>query len=148
VRQWIWKQIVASGYDVSAAINRGLDDMDGLDETEHRMVDRAGLTKLIGAEMRRAKLLIEKNGGPAEQMPLFASVPGTDGRLMRVNYLHLSLPQLTTLFERERKSARRLSDRTARLRHDLALFRRHKDLPNVQAVWDMEHVEYRLDEAA
>lgn len=148
MRQWIWKQIVASGYDVSAAIDRGLDDMGGLGGTEHRMVDRAGLTKLIGAEMRRAKLLIAKNGGPAEQMPLFAAVPGEGGRLMRVSYLHLSLGQLTALYERERRSARRLSARTARLRHDLALYRQHEDMPTLQAVWDAEHVAYVLDEAA
>lgn len=148
MKQWIWKQIVGASYDVSGAIDRALDDLDALDETEHRIVDRAGLTKLIGAEMRKAKLLIPKNGGPAEQMPLFAAVPGVDGRLMRVSYLRLSLPQLQALYDRERRSSKRLTARTARLRHDLGLFQRHADLPTIQAVWDAEHVAYVLDEEA
>lgn len=148
MKQWLMKQIVAAGYDVSAAIDRALDDLDALSPIEHRIVDRAGLTKLIGAEMKRAKLLIPKNGGPAEQMPLFASVPGADGRLMRVSYLRLSLVQLEALFKRERRSSRRLTARAARLRHDLGLYQRHAEMPNLQAVWDAEHVTYTLDEQA
>ena len=148
MKQWLMKQILAAEYDVTAAIDRALDSLDELDETEHRVVDRTGLTKLIASEIRKAKISIAKNGGPAEQMPLFAAVPGESGRLMRVSYLRLSLPQLTALYERERRSARRLSARTARLRHDLALYRQHETMPTLRDVWDAEHVAYVLDEAA
>lgn len=148
MKQWLMKQILAAEYDVSAAIDRAVNAVDELDETEHRVVIRTGLTKLIAQEMRRAKLNIAKNGGPAEQMPLFASIPGEDGRLVRVSYLHLTLAQLGALYERERRSARRLTARTARLRHDLALYKQHAEMPNLQAVWDTEHVTYVLDKAA
>lgn len=148
MKQWLMKQIIASGYDVTDAIDRAMDSLDELDEVEHRVVDRNGLIKLIGAEIRKVKLSIAKNGGPAEQMPLFAAVPGEDGRLMRVSYLRLTLDQLTTLYERERRSARRMTARTARLRHDLALYRQHADMPSLMDVWDAEHVAYTLDKAA
>lgn len=148
MKQWLMKQILAAGYDVSASIDRAMDALGELDETEHRIVDRVGLTKLIAAEIRKARISIAKNGGPAEQMPLFAAVPGDDGRLMRVSYLHLTLEQLTALYERERRSARRLTARTSRLRHDLTLYKQHADMPTLQAVWDAEHVAYVLQPAA
>lgn len=147
MKQWLWKQIIAAEYDTSAAIDRAMRSRGELDRTEHELIDRAGLGRLINDAVKASRLHIPKNGGPAESMPLFAAVE-QDGRWLRVSYLQQTLAQLESLYAREKKSTKRRSDRVARLRYDLALYRKHADLPTLQAAWDIEGVEYRLDHAA
>lgn len=147
MKQWLWKQVVASEYDTSAAIDRATEHFDELDDVERRIVIRAGMGRLIPAEVKTRKLRIPRNGGPAETMPLFASVE-LDGRHVRVNYLLTNIQQLRAILERERKTRRRASIRVARLQYDVRLYERHPDLPTLRDVWDVEHVSYVLDKAA
>lgn len=147
MKQWLRKQLIAAEYDTGAAIDRAMAARDELDPIEHELVDRAGLGRLITDVAKASRLHIPKNGGPAESMPLFAAVE-QDGRWLRVSYLRANFDQLSALYERERKSAKRQTNRVARLRHDVQLYRQHRDMPTLQDVWAAEHVEFRLDVAA
>ena len=147
MREGAWKQIVAAGYDTGAAIDRGAADFAALEPMVQQAVIRAGVGRIITSEAKRQRLLIPENGGPAEQMPLFAAVQ-VQGRWLRVSYLRADLAQLTALYEREKKSAKRTTRRVARLRHDLGLYRKHPDLPSLLDVWHEEHVEFRMADAA
>lgn len=148
IREWAWKQIVSAEYSTTEAIERGVKAFEALDPMLRQQLVRLGVGRAITDEAKRhAKLLIPKNGGPAEQMPLFAAVQ-LDGKWMRVSYLRADYEQLRALHERERKAAGRMTRRVRRLRYDLGLYSQHRDLPSLQAVWDAEHVSYALDEKA
>lgn len=148
MKSWAWKHLVAANYDTTDAINRAHADIAALTDLEHREIDRIGVARVIAREVKRNRLLIPANGGPADQLPLFAAVKDEAGRWMRVSYLLCNFDQLNALYLRESARAGNASRRVQRLGHDLELYAAHKDLPNLEAVWQAEHVEFRLEEAA
>lgn len=145
MNQWLWKHLVAAGYDVSAAIDGCVTDFDQLDPDDQRRVIRAGLRGLLAEMSKRQKLTIPN--GRTVQMPLFAAVKDGE-RWVRVSYLAANLDQLRQLVAREGSRIRRNGERLRRMRKDLALYESHPEAVSLEAVWLAEAVEYRIDEKA
>ncbi len=143
--QFLTKHLIAAGYDVSAALNGCVDDADQLDDADFRRVVRSGMRALLSALVKRRKVTIPN--GHTVQLPLFAAVKDGE-RWMRVSYLLADMEQLGQMLERERARHRRTTDRVERMARDLDLYRKHPDLPNVEAVWQAEGIVYRLAKAA
>lgn len=145
MKTWLWKHLLAAEYDVSAAINGCVADYDDLAADDQQRVKRTGLRVLL-AEMVKGRTLTIENGH-TDQLPLFASIED-NGHFYRIGYHQATLDQLRQMQSRESMRQRRSNEKLERLAVDIGMYERHPGLSTLQAVWDAEHVEYRIDEAA
>lgn len=146
MRDWLIGHLEQCGGDVETATAACLDDFAQLEPPEQRSIIRAGLRAYLATAVKRTKLIV-KNGENDDQLAVWASVL-TNGRWTRMNHLRLTFPQL---LQRRRNLAEQhkiSSDQLTRLDIDIDLYARHTELPDVEAVYQAEGVEYRVEALA
>lgn len=95
---------------------------------------------------KAAKVLVDANGAPSEQMPLMVALL-EGGEWVRSDYLALTHQTLALLLQRETAALARQSGKVARMEHDLEILARRPAGETVKQAWDAEGVRYEVVQA-
>lgn len=144
MRDWLLSHLDETAGDVEEATASCLADFADLDEKSQRQVIRVGLRACLADAAKAQKVTVKNADRPDDQLPLWASVL-TNGRWTRISYLRFNRSQLREARRAEAERQQVSAERLVRMDIDIELYDRHADLPDVEAVYLAEGVEFRVE---
>lgn len=145
-RQWYLSALDAADYDVSKAIDALVRDLPNAPEGEHRVIDRAGITSRLQDAIKATRIRVASTEKEAETVPLFVAIL-VQGRRVRAKLLRLDYAQTVAVAHASRERTDRNEAETVFLEHNAELYAKHPALPDMEAVYAAEGIEWTVLDA-